>query len=98
MDTRPDYYNFVFTVPLPLVVNGGKTLWKLSANTYGKGHGQMEVIAQCIKGPETRIVIIEGREGPTVRIYRMGMTCYRGTTLDRIVRKLVHEGRAEIVS
>ncbi len=57
----------------------------------------MEVIAECIKGPGIRIVIIEGREALTVRVYRMGMTCYRGTTPDRIIRRLVREWRAEIL-
>lgn len=97
MNTAPERYTFIFTVPLPLVVDGGRTMWKISANTYGKGHGRFEVVAECIQGADTRISILDGREAPCVREFRLGMGCTRGTMLDKIVRKLVAEGRVEIV-
>lgn len=97
MNTTDAHYNFIFTVPLPLVVDGGKTMWKLTAATYGKGGGKMEIVAVCIKGSHERIIIADGRENQIIREYRMGMACLSGTLLDQIVRKLVREGRAEIL-
>lgn len=45
---------FRLLVPLPIVVDGGKTMWKVTAGTYGKGHGKMELVAECLTDSRRR--------------------------------------------
>jgi hypothetical protein len=88
---------FRLLVPLPAVVDGGLTKWTVRASTYGKGHGRMEVVAQCLNDGR-RVVITDGRESAVVRELRLGFTARPSTFAAKILCRLVRDGRAEIVS
>lgn len=93
-----DYLSARLLVPLPVIVDGGVTRWKIYASKYGKNGKRMEVLAQCLSDPTQRYVALaDGRTGVVERQLLLGLTAERGTTAARLFLKLVREGRAELL-
>ena len=65
---------FRLTVPLPLVVDGGVTKWRIQNERFGKGGNRFAVIAECLTTGEL-ITMMSGR-ARELENRTMGMTFY----------------------
>jgi hypothetical protein len=80
----------------PVEVSGGLTRWRILAEYYGKNGSRLSVRAVCLETAE-RITIADGRTRDVVHQVTSGIYAARGTTLYRICRRLVAEGRAHVI-
>lgn len=92
------FFSIRLLVPLPVLVDGGLTRWRISFSYFGKNGGRAEIVADCVSDRCDPIVFASGRaremEG---RLRCNGIYAERGTLGHRILAKLVREGRAETV-
>jgi hypothetical protein len=90
-----------FKRPMPFLVHGGLTTWRISFDVFDKNGKAMEVFASCIEDGRY-LVVTKGRTKEVTRELSAGIFLMSGTPeqdmVMRIMRKAVRDGLAEEVT